>query len=273
MEEVRPICVKKSLFEEIFSLDGKTALVTGGSGGIGAMIAGGLVRAGVKTYIASRSISACEETAARLNDLGGAECIPVQADLSTQDGVIGLAEFMKEREPALHILVNNAGTAWGEPFETYSVTGWDKVMELNLKSVFFLTQKLYPLLREAGRECEPSRVINIGSVEGLHTPTYDTYPYGLSKAAVHHLTRLLAKRFAPEHVNVNAIAPGPFNTKMMAWALSVDEIHEEIKSKVPRRRLGEESDLIGAVIYLCSRGGSYVTGAVLPIDGGLTTTL
>lgn len=267
----QPATTPRNQMNDIFTLEGKVALVTGGSRGIGEMIARGLVRAGVRTYIASRSAEACDETAAALNALGGGECIAIPADLSKMEGINSLAQALKSRERELHILINNAGTAWGEPFESYSEKGWDKVMDLNLKGVFFLTQQLRSLLEAAGRAHDPARIVNVGSVEGLHVPTYDTFAYGLSKAAVHHLTKLLAKRLAPANINVNAIAPGPFDTRMMEWAITT--IRDEIEAKVPRGRLGQASDLVGTITYLCSCAGAYVTGSVIPLDGGLTTTL
>lgn len=255
--------------KDLFALDGRVALVTGGSRGIGEMIAEGFVARGVRTYISSRKADACEATAKRLAALG--ECVPLPADLSSMDGVRSLHDRLAKREERLDILVNNAGAVWGEGIEAFPESGWDKVLDLNLKSPFFLIQKLLPLLEAAGTRENPARVINVGSIDGLHVTHLPTYSYGASKAGLHHLTRMLAGHLAERHINVNAIAPGPFATKMMAHTLKV--AGEDIIRRVPRKRVGEPADMMGAAIFLASPASSYVTGIVLPVDGGLTGTL
>lgn len=254
---------------DLFDLSGRVALVTGGSRGIGEMIASGYVTNGVKTYISARKADACRETAERLSSAG--ECIAIPADLSTAEGIARLVDALASREPRLDILVNNAGAVWGEPLESFPESGWDKVLTLNLKSPFFLTRHLLPLLEAAATPEQPARVINIGSVDGLHVTHMPTYSYGASKAGLHHLTRILASHLAPRHINVNAIAPGPFPSKMMAHTLAT--AGEEIVRRIPRGRIGEPADMAGAAIFLASKAASYITGVVLPVDGGLTGTL
>lgn len=254
--------------KDLFSVAGKVALVTGGSRGIGLMIARGLVENGVKTYISSRSAEACDEAVAELSPHG--DCIALPADLSQMDEIERLTAELAAREDKLHILVNNAGTAWGAAIGEVPEIGWDKVMDLNAKALFFLTQALLPRLEAAGTQADPARVINIGSVDGLGIPQLETYSYPASKAAVHHLTHVLAHHLGPRHITVNAVAPGPFETKMMDYTLA--NHGEEIKRVVPRGRVGEPEDMAGVVIYLSSRAGAYVTGAVIPVDGGSLVT-
>jgi len=249
----------------LFDIDGKTALVTGGSRGIGLMIARGFVEAGVKTYISSRKAEACEKAAAALSKFG--ECVPLAHDLGSTAEIHKLADEIKSRETRLDILINNAGASWAEPLESHSEAGWDKVVDLNLKAIFLLTQAVLPLLRKAGTAEDPARVVNIGSIDGLLSPHYESYAYSASKAAVHHLTRQLAKHLARDNINVNAIAPGPFDTKMLAPILAVNR--KSMEASVPRGRIGIDDDMIGTAIFFCARASSYVTGTVLPVDGGI----
>lgn len=256
------------MIENLFSVEGKVAVVTGGTRGIGLMIAQGYVEAGARVIVASRKAEACEEAAAELSKLGA--CIGIAADLSTEEGAAGLAQAIGERESAVHILVNNAGANWGAPLEEFPDSGWDRVFNLNLKGPFHLTVKLLPLLRAAATAADPARVINVGSIDGLVAPDLETYSYSACKAGLHHMTRVLAKRLAREHLTVNAIAPGPFQSKMMAATL--DQFGDGIRASNPRGRIGEPEDMAGVALYLASRAGAYVTGAVIPVDGGISTT-
>lgn len=255
--------------KKLFEIEAKIALVTGGSRGIGEMIATGFVTNGVKTYISSRKAEACDETAARLSEHG--ECISIPCDLSSMDGVRNLAGAISECEDKLDILVNNAGATWGESIENFPESAWDKVLAINLKAPFFLTQSLLPLLGKAATHEDPARIINIGSIDGLHVNALPTFSYGPSKAGIHHLTRKLAADLADRNINVNAIAPGPFESKMMAHTLKT--MGDQIIQRVPRKRIGEPSDMAGAAIFLASKASSYITGVVLPVDGGITGAL
>ncbi len=252
--------------DELFSLDGKTALVTGGSRGIGRMIATGLVEAGAAVYVASRKVEDCESVAAELSRHGS--CTALGANLSTEDGCRALAEALAERESRLDILVNNAGATWGAPLEEFDEAAWERVLALNVKGVFHLTKFLIPLLHAAGTQEDPARIINIGSIDGIHVPVLETYSYSASKAAVHQLTRHLARRLAPV-ITVNAIAPGPFESKMMAATLAT--FGEQIAAAAPLKRIGRPDDMAGTAVFLASRAGSYLTGAVIPVDGGIAT--
>jgi NAD(P)-dependent dehydrogenase (short-subunit alcohol dehydrogenase family) len=253
---------------DLFSIDGKVAVVTGGSRGIGLMIARGYVEAGARVYISSRKADVCEEVAAELSRAG--TCIAVPADLSNLDGVEHLVEGVTAKEDHLDILVNNAGAAWGAPIEEYPESGFDKVMDLNVKAIFFLTQRFLPLLRKAGTADDPARVINIGSIDGLRVPLLQNYAYSASKAAVHMLTRHLAHHLTGDHITINAIAPGPFPSNMTRFMF--EAVGEEgVASNVPLGRAGRPDDMAGAAIYLASRAGSYLTGAVIPVDGGVST--
>jgi NAD(P)-dependent dehydrogenase (short-subunit alcohol dehydrogenase family) len=254
----------------LFSIEGKTALVTGGSRGIGLMMARGLVQAGARVYVSSRKAEACERTARELSELSrDAACFALPADLSTEAECRRLAGALGEREGALHVLVNNAGANWGAPFEEYPDAAWDKVLALNVKAVFHLTRALRPQLEKAAAPGDPARVINVGSIDGLRVPALETYAYSASKAAVHHLTRALARKLAPR-ITVNAVAPGPFESKMMAATL--EQFGDAIVASCPLGRIGEPEDMAGVAIYLASRAGAYLTGAVIPVDGGISTT-
>ena len=251
---------------DLFSIKNKVALVTGGSRGIGLMIARGFVEAGAKVYVSSRKKDVCEQVASELSRVG--TCIPLPADCGTQAGCDGLGRALAEREKALHILVNNAGANWGAPLLEYPDAAWDKVLALNVKAIFHLTRACLPLLKAAAAPGDPARVINIGSIDGLHVPVLETYAYSASKAAVHHLTRTLAVRLAPDNITVNAVAPGPFESKMMHETL--ERFRDAIVGSCPLGRIGEPDDMAGVAIYLASRAGAYVTGAVIPVDGGTT---
>ena len=253
---------------ELFSVAGKVALVTGGSRGIGLMIARGFVEAGARVYISSRKAEVCDRVAAELSEVG--ECTSLPADLATEQECVDLARRVAEREDALHVLVNNAGATWGAPIEEFPASAFDKVLDLNVKAPFFLTRALLPLLRAAATPDDPARVINIGSIDGIQVPVLETYSYSASKAAVHQLTRHLAKRLGPWHITVNAVAPGPFESKMMAETLRV--AGDAIAKSSPLGRIGRPDDMAGVAIYLASRAGAYVTGAVIPVDGGIATT-
>ncbi len=254
--------------KDLFSIEGKVALVTGGTRGIGRMIAQGYVEAGARVYISARKSEVCQEVAAELSKDG--TCVALPADLSTEAGVTRLADEIGSREPALNILVNNAGANWGAPLAEYPDAAWDKVLALNVKAIFHLTRALLPRLEEAARPGDPARVVNIGSIDGLQVPALETYAYSTSKAAVHHLTRVLAKQLAQHGVTVNAVAPGPFESKMMAATL--DQFRDVIVGSCPLGRIGEPEDMAGIAIYLAARAGAYVTGAVIPVDGGISTT-
>ena len=254
--------------DDLFDISGKTALVTGGGRGIGLMIARGLVRAGVRVLIASRKSGDLEVAAAELRRDG--ECEAITADLSTPPGARALAEEVTSRVDALHILVNNSGATWGAPLEEFPASGWDRVIHTNLEGIFHVTVGLLPALRAAAGADDPARVINIGSIDGLRVPFAENYSYSASKAAVHMLTRHLAKRLAPEHITVNAIAPGPFESKMMAFLLDAPPGRAEVARQVPLGRIGRPDDVAGLTVFLASRAGSYVTGAVIPLDGGIT---
>jgi NAD(P)-dependent dehydrogenase (short-subunit alcohol dehydrogenase family) len=252
--------------KDLFSIDGKVALVTGGSRGIGLMIARGFVEAGAKTYVSSRKADVCASVAAELSKSG--TCIALPADLSTEAECRRLADELAKREPALHVLVNNAGANWGAPLAEYPDGAWDKVLALNVKGPFHLTRLCVPLLEKASRPGDPARVINIGSIDGLQAPVLETYAYSASKAALHHMTRVLAHKLAPA-ITVNAVAPGPFESKMMAETLA--RFHDVIVGSCPMGRIGAPEDMAGIAIYLASKAGAYVTGAVIPVDGGIST--
>ena len=254
--------------QDLFSVAGKVAVVTGGGRGIGLMIARGLVEAGARVIIASRKADVCAEVAAELSQVG--ECSGIAADLSTEEGARALADAVGANEKSVHVLVNNAGANWGAPLEEYPDSGWDKVFDLNLKGVFHTTVKFLPMLRAAASETDPARVINVGSIDGIAVPILENYAYSACKAGLHHLTRVLARSLAPDRITVNAIAPGPFESKMMAETLQ--RFGDQIRSSNPLGRIGEPEDMAGIAIYLASRAGGYVTGAVIPVDGGMSTT-
>lgn len=256
-------------FPQMFSLKSKVALVTGGASGLGRAMAAGLLAAGAeRVYIASRKLDALESAARELSPEG--RCIPLQADLSTLDGVRQLAEALRAREAKLHILINNSGIGWSEPFDTFSEKGWDKTFQLNLKAPFFLIQSLADALAAAGSERDPARIINIGSLAGEIDNGRDTYAYGLSKSAAHHATRMLALELAPRHITVNAIAPGRFATRMTTWVVEDQERYQREVDLVPLKRWGEDGDVAGLAIFLASPASAYITGSTTLLDGGLS---
>ncbi|MHB1854145.1 MAG: SDR family oxidoreductase [Acidimicrobiales bacterium] len=260
-------------FKNLFSIQGKVALVTGGSRGIGEMIAAGFLANGAKVYISSRKADVCDATAKRLADEYGGTCVSLPANLAELDGIDGIAAELKNREDKLHILVNNAGVSWGAPLDEFPENGWDKVMDTNVKGVFFLTQRLLPLLEAAATADDPARVINIGSVDGIKTPVFDNFSYGPSKAAVHALTRQLAAHLTKRNIIVNAIAPGPFPTWMLSTGVGTGgDVEGTDWSLVgrgnPRGRVGTPEDIAGLAIFLSSRAGAYTVGEVITCDGG-----
>lgn len=253
---------------DLFSVRGKTAVVTGGSRGVGLMIARGLVEAGVDVVISSRKEEACEAAAAELSRMGSCTALP--ADLSSQEGAVALAAAVRERGDRLDLLVNNAGVTWGEPIDSYPDKAWDRVLDTNVRGVFQLTVASLDMLRAAASADSPARVINIGSVDGIRAPMMESYAYSASKAAVHQITRHLAKRLAGEQITVNAIAPGPFESKMTSFMLDDPAARGIVEQQVPLGRIGRPDDIVGTTLFLSSRAGAYLTGTVIPVDGGYT---
>ena len=251
----------------LFDISGKVAVVTGGSRGIGLMIARGFVEAGAKTYISSRKADVCDAVAEELSKSG--ECISIPADLGSEAGCRYLADEVAKREERVHILVNNAGATWGAPIAEFPDDAFDKVMNLNVKGIFHLTRFLLPQLEKAATEADSARVINIGSIDGIQAPAMETYAYSSSKAAVHQLTRHLAHNLANRNIIVNAIAPGPFESKMMHETLQ--RFGDNIRATNPRKRIGEPDDMAGTAIFLSSKASAYITGVVIPVDGGIST--
>ena len=250
--------------KDLFSLKGRTALITGGSRGIGKMIARGLIAQGAKVYISSRKAPACIETAEELSKEG--VCIPLPQDVSTVEGVKALAAAYAKHESKLDILVNNAGAAWGAPFDEFPESGWDKVMDLNVKSPFFLTQALHGALKAAATFERPSKVINIASIDGIRPNPMETYSYHASKSGLIHLTRRMAAELIKDDIVVTAIAPGAFASEMNRVAR---DQAEEVSKRIPSRRIGADEDMAGAAIFLASRAGDYVVGSTLTVDGGV----
>lgn len=258
--------------KNLFAVAGKTVFISGGSRGIGEMIATGFLANGARVYISSRKAEACDATAERLQSRWGGECISIPADLSTLAGIESAVAAFSKREEKLDVLINNAGASWGAPLEEFPESGWDKVMDVNVKGVFFLTQKMLPLLEKAADPEDPSRVINIGSIDGLKSPVFSTFSYGPSKAAVHHLTRNLAVHLTPRHIICNAIAPGPFPTWMLSTGVGgggdTDIDWSQVGDSNPRGRVGTAEDIAGVAIFLSSRAGAYTVGEVISCDGG-----
>ncbi len=250
---------------DLFSLKGRVALVTGGSRGIGKMIAEGFLQQGAKVYISSRKAGVCDEVAAELS-VDGRECISLPQDVSTMEGIQILAKRLMALEPKLDILVNNAGAAWGAPFDEFPESGWDKVMNLNLKSPFFLTQALHPALKAAASHEQPAKVINICSIDGIRLNPQETYSYHASKAGLIYLTRRMAATLIEDSINVTGIAPGAFASEMNRVARDQGD---EIAKSIPSRRIGRDEDMAAAAIYLASRAGDYVVGETIAVDGGV----
>ncbi len=249
----------------LFDLTGKVAVVTGGTRGIGQWMARGLLEAGASVYISSRKAEAGEKAVAELSKYGVVLSVP--ADLSREEECLRLAAEVGRSEECVNILVNNAGTNWAAPLEEFPAAGWDKVVDLNLKTPFYLTRAFLPLLEAAGTADDPARVINVGSIVGLRVPEVLTYSYAASKAGLHQLTRVLARELGPRHITVNAVAPGPFDTKMMAIPMA--ESRTEIAAASPLGRIGHPDDMAGVAVFLSGRGSGYITGAVIPVDGGI----
>jgi 2-deoxy-D-gluconate 3-dehydrogenase len=263
--------------DDLFSVRGKVVLVTGGSRGIGEMIAAGFLANGAKVYISSRKADVCDATASRLAETYGAECISIPADLAELDGIDALTAELTSRESHLDVLVNNAGVSWGATLDEFPEKGWDKVMDTNVKAVFFLTQRLLPLLEAAGTPDDPARVINIGSIDGIKAPVFPAFSYGPSKAAVHALTRQLGGQLAPRNILVNAIAPGPFPTYMLSTGVGgggrVDETDwDTVGRGNPRNRVGTPEDIAGLAIFLSSRAGAFTVGEIITCDGGIVVS-
>lgn len=250
---------------DLFTLKGRTALITGGSRGIGKMIARGFIAQGARVYISSRKADACEKTAAELSRDGG-ECIPLPIDVSTVEGAKGLAGAFTAREPKLDVLVNNAGAAWLAEFDSFPEKGWDKVMDLNVKTPFFLTQALHAALAASATKDKPAKVINIASIDGIYLTPQETYSYAASKSGLIQLTRLMAARLIKDNIVVSAIAPGPFKSDMNVYARDHEE---QVAARVPAKRIGRDEDMAGAAVFLASHAGDYVVGSTLTVDGGV----
>ena len=250
---------------DLFDLTGKIAVVTGGTRGIGLMMARGLLQAGACVYVSSRKAEAGRDAVDELSKYGRVASVP--ADLSREEECVRLAAEVGRSEDRVHILVNNAGATWGAPLAEFPASAWDKVLNLNVKAPFFLTRAFLPLLEAAGTADDPARVINVGSIDALRVPELPNYSYSASKAGLHQLTRVLAREFGPRHITVNAVAPGPFESKMMAAVLA--EQGEQIAAASPLGRIGRPDDMAGVAVFLSGRGGAYVTGAVIPVDGGI----
>jgi NAD(P)-dependent dehydrogenase (short-subunit alcohol dehydrogenase family) len=253
---------------DLFDLTGKVAVVTGGTRGIGLMMARGLLQAGASVYISSRKPEAGRAAVTELSAYGTVLSVP--ADLSREEECTRLAVEVGRSEERVHILVNNAGATWGAPLAEFPASAWDKVLNLNLKAPFFLIRAFLPLLEAAGTADDPARVINVGSIDGLQVPELHTYSYAASKAGLHQLTRVLARELGPRHITVNAVAPGPFESKMMAATLA--SAGEQIAASSPLGRIGRPDDMAGVAVFLSGRGAAYVTGAIIPVDGGIWAT-
>ena len=258
--------------QDLFNVSNKIVVVTGGSRGIGEMITSGFLANKSKVYITARKEEALVKKAEELSQKYDCECIPVSGDISNTEGIDALVKFLNDAEPdGIDYLINNAGAAWGANYDDFPESGWDKVIDLNLKTPFFLTQKLTPLLEKKGTSEDPSRVVNIASIDGLHVPLMETYSYTASTSGIIHLTKHLAKTLVSRNIIVNAIAPGPFDSHMLGKAVNFD--YSFIAESVPRKRIGSPEDIAGLCIYLCSRAGAYTIGETITCDGGLAKLL
>ena len=256
--------------EDLFSLKGKTALVTGGATGIGRMAAEGLMAAGAHVLIASRKGELCESVASELNALGHeGRAEGFAGDVGSEEGVDALNTALAVRTDRLHILMNNAGVTWGAPLGEFPHKAWERIFSVNVAGMFHLTQSLLPLLENASSPDDPARVVNVGSVMGEVAMGDGAYSYATSKAAVHHMTQILAKELAAQHITVNALAPGPFVSNMTAFATGKQETRDKVGDQVPLSRVGNASDIAGCLQFLCGAGGSYITGAIIPVSGGI----
>ncbi|MDQ2089599.1 SDR family NAD(P)-dependent oxidoreductase [Marimonas arenosa] len=254
----------------LFDLTGKVALVTGGATGIGRMATEGLAAAGARVIICSRKADACEAVANEINAIGLPGSVEgFGGDVATEEGIDAIVAEVGKRTDKLHILMNNAGRTWGAPLGEHPYDAWNKLLSLNVTGMFHLTQQLLPLLRKAAKPEDPARIVNVGSVMGDIPKGTKTYSYAVSKGAVHHMTRVLSNDLSPEHITVNAIAPGPFVSKMTAFAIATKEGQDVAAKGVPLGRVGRPEDVAGALQYLCGRGGSYLSGAILPLSGGM----
>jgi NAD(P)-dependent dehydrogenase (short-subunit alcohol dehydrogenase family) len=262
--------MSESFYEEIFGVRGKVALVTGGTRGIGLMIAEGLVKAGAKVYVSSRKVEACEETATTLSQHG--DCVAIPSDVATLEGCQQLADEIAAREDHLNILVNNAGVTWSEDIENFHEKAWDKVMDLDVKTPFFLTQKLLPLLREAASHDNRASVVNVTSVNGLRPSSLRNYSYVAAKAGLGQLSRQLARDLMADNINVNVMAPGLFKSKMTAAFFATEAAEKAVEQSQPMHRTGAMADAAGMVIYFSSKAGSFVTGETIAVDGGSVNT-
>ncbi|WND03014.1 SDR family oxidoreductase [Temperatibacter marinus] len=263
--------------ENLFNVSGKTALVTGGASGLGAMITQALVMAGCQVFISSRKLADLQAYAAEMDKIKPGKVIPIAADLSSGEGTINLVEALKVQTDRLDILINNSGCTWGEELEKFPRHAWDKVLNLNVTAMADLTRLCLPLLKSKAAFNAPSRVINIGSIMGTKatpsvTGSVGAYSYTVSKGAVHHLTKLYSNELAPENITVNAIAPGPFPSRIMAFATDTEDKKDQLAQQIPLGRIGEENDMAGTILWLCSRAGAYITGAIIPLDGGMSAT-
>jgi NAD(P)-dependent dehydrogenase (short-subunit alcohol dehydrogenase family) len=255
---------------QLFSLDGKVALITGGATGIGRMAATGLMQAGAHVFIASRKQGACEAVAAELNQMGSSgKATGFVGDVGSAAGVEALSEEIAKRTGTLNILMNNAGLTWGAELGKFPFEAWEKVQSVNNAGLFHLTQSLLPMLIKSATLDDPSRVVNVGSVMGDAPLGDGAYSYAASKAAVHQITKIMAKELAEKHVTVNALAPGPFVSRMTAFATADEETRDKVGQDVPLGRVGRDEDIAGCMQFLCGRGGSYLTGAILPVSGGI----